>query len=241
MGKSGGGLVSIQFGVRVKTNGVFTLTPIYSRIVAQVGVNQMSDSDKQDKHKARMQRKKEVIDAAIEAADRDQGLLLVLTGNGKGKSSSAFGMLARALGHGMRAGVAQFIKGRSDTGEEAFFRHFGEVEWHVLGEGFTWDTQNLEKDIETANRGWEVARKMLADTSMDFVILDELTYPLKFGWLDIDKVLADIAARPPMQHVIITGRACPQAVLEAADTVSEITDVKHAYRDGVRAQKGIDL
>ena len=241
MGKSGGGLVSIQFGVRVKTNGVFTLTPIYSRIVAQVGVNQMSDSDKQDKHKARMQRKKEVIDAAIEAADRDQGLLLVLTGNGKGKSSSAFGMLARALGHGMRAGVAQFIKGRSDTGEEAFFRPFGEVEWHVLGEGFTWDTQNLEKDIETANRGWEVARKMLADTSMDFVILDELTYPLKFGWLDIDKVLADIAARPPMQHVIITGRACPQAVLEAADTVSEITDVKHAYRDGVRAQKGIDL
>ena len=201
----------------------------------------MSDKDRQHKHKTRMQRKKEVIDAAIEAADRDQGLLLVLTGNGKGKSSSAFGMLARALGHGMRVGVAQFIKGRSDTGEEAFFRRFDEVEWHVLGEGFTWDTQNLEKDIETANRGWDVARKMLKDESVNFVVLDELTYPLKFGWLDIDRVLADIAARPPMQHVVITGRAAPKAVLEAADTVSEITDVKHAYRDGVRAQKGVDL
>ncbi len=201
----------------------------------------MSESDQQDKHKARMQRKKEVIDAAIDAADRDQGLLLVLTGNGKGKSSSAFGMLARALGHGMRAGVAQFIKGRSDTGEEAFFSKFAEVEWHVLGEGFTWDTQNLEKDIETANLGWEVARKMLGDATVDYVILDELTYPLKFGWLDVDQVLADIAARPPMQHVVITGRACPKAVLEAADTVSEITDVKHAYRDGVKAQKGVDL
>ena len=201
----------------------------------------MSEADKQNKHKQRMQRKKEVIDASIEAADRDQGLLLVLTGNGKGKSSSAFGMLARALGHGMRAGVAQFIKGRSDTGEEAFFSRFDELEWHVLGEGFTWDTQNLEKDIETANQGWEVARKMLSDPSIDFVILDELTYPLKFGWLDTEQVLADIAARPPMQHVIITGRAAPKAVLEAADTVSEINDVKHAYRDGVRAQKGVDL
>lgn len=201
----------------------------------------MSETDKQARHQQRMQRKKEVIDAAIEAADRDQGLLLLLTGNGKGKSSSAFGMLARALGHGMRAGVAQFIKGRSDTGEEAFFRRFEEVQWYVLGEGFTWDTQNLEKDIETANRGWEVARKLLSDPSVDLVILDELTYPLKFGWLDVEQVLADIAARPAMQHVVITGRAAPQAVVEAADTVSEISDVKHAYRDGVRAQKGIDL
>ena len=201
----------------------------------------MSDNDKQQRHQSRMQRKKEVIDAAIAEADQDKGLLLVLTGNGKGKSSSAFGMLARALGHGMRVGVAQFIKGRSDTGEEAFFNKQDNVTWHVLGEGFTWDTQNLEKDIETANRGWAVARQMLEDESMDFIVLDELTYPMTYGWLDTDQVLADIAARPAMQHVVVTGRAAPKALLEAADTVSEINDIKHAYRDGVRAQKGIDL
>ncbi len=201
----------------------------------------MSEPDKQQRHQARMQRKKEVIDAAIEQADRDQGLLLILTGNGKGKSSSAFGMIARALGHGMRVGVAQFIKGRSDTGEETFFKRQDNVTWHVLGEGFTWDTQNLDKDIETANKGWAIVREMLKDESLDMLVLDELTYPLKFGWLDSEQVLADIAARPAMQHVVITGRAAPKALLEAADTVSEISDVKHAYRDGVRAQKGVDL
>lgn len=201
----------------------------------------MQEKDKQARHEQRMRRKKEVIDAAIEKADREKGLLVVLTGNGKGKSSSAFGMLARALGHGMRVGVAQFIKGRSDTGEEAFFTRLDNVVWHVLGEGFTWDTQNLEKDIETANQGWEIARQMLCDETLDFVVLDELTYPLTYGWLDIDRVLADIAARPPMQHVIVTGRAAPAALLEAADTVSEIRDVKHAYRSGIRAQKGVDL
>ena len=201
----------------------------------------MSDTDKQQRHKNRMQRKKAHIDEAIKEANREQGLLLVLTGNGKGKSSSAFGMLARALGHGMRCGVAQFIKGRSDTGEEAFFAQQDDVVWHVLGEGFTWDTQNLEKDIKTANEGWTVVQEMLRDETLDLIILDELTYPLKFGWLDTEQVLADIAARPKMQHVVITGRAAPKAVLEAADTVSEIADVKHAYRDGVQAQKGVDL
>ncbi len=201
----------------------------------------MSDSGKQQRYLKRMQLKKAVVNGAIEKADRDQGLLLVLTGNGKGKSSSAFGMLARALGHGLRVGVAQFIKGCSHTGEEAFFTRQKNVVWHVLGEGFTWDTQNLSKDIETANKGWAVAQQMLKDDSLDFIVLDELTYPLKFGWLDTEQVLADIAARPVMQHVVITGRAAPQAILEAADTVSEINDIKHAFRDGVRAQKGVDL
>ena len=201
----------------------------------------MADPDKQQRHKQRMQRKKEVIDQAIDSADRDQGLLLVLTGNGKGKSSSAFGMLARALGHGMKVGVAQFIKGRSDTGEEAFFTQQPNVSWHVLGEGFTWDTQNLDKDIATAQQGWAVVREMLQDESIGFIVLDELTYPIKFGWLDVDEVLSDIAARPAMQHVVITGRAAHKAIVEAADTVSDISDLKHAYRDGVRAQKGVDL
>ena len=201
----------------------------------------MTDSGRAERHRTRMQRQKEVVDAAIARADREKGLLLVLTGNGKGKSSSAFGMLARALGHGMRAGVAQFIKGRSDTGEEAFFRKQPGVVWHVLGEGFTWDTQNLERDTETAQRGWAVVQKMLNDPALDLIVLDELTYPLKFGWLDLAVVLNDLKNRPPMQHVVITGRGAPEALCEAADTVTEMTDIKHAFRAGVQAQKGIDL
>ncbi len=198
-------------------------------------------TDKAERHATRMAKKKAVIDAAIAAADKEKGLLLVLTGNGKGKSSSAFGMVARALGHGMKVGVAQFIKSRSDTGEEAFLGKQAGVEWHVLGEGFTWDTQNLERDIATAQKGWEVARRMLADASIQLVVLDELTYLLNYGWLDSATVLADLAARPPMQHVVITGRAASAALIEAADTVSEIADIKHAYRAGVKAQAGVDL
>jgi len=198
-------------------------------------------TDREQHHQVRMQRKKTVVDAAIERADRDQGLLLVLTGNGKGKSSSAFGMVARALGHGLRVGVAQFIKGRSDTGEEGFFRDQPGVVWNVLGEGFTWETQNLARDTETAQRGWAVAREMLRDEHLGLVVLDELTYPLKYGWLGIETVLDDLMNRPPMQHVVITGRAAPETLIEAADTVTELRDVKHAFRTGVRAQKGVDL
>lgn len=194
-----------------------------------------------ERHRARMRRKKEVVDAKIAAAQTDRGVLLVLTGNGKGKSSSAFGMVARALGHGMNVGVAQFIKGRSDTGEEGFFRNHPGVRWHVLGEGFTWETQNLARDTETAQRGWVVARELLRDPGLGLVVLDELTYPLKYGWLNVETVLADLAARPDMQHVVITGRAAPEALIEAADTVTELCDVKHAFRAGVRAQRGVDL
>lgn len=201
----------------------------------------MVDSERSERHRTRMQQKKELIDAAIARADREQGLLLVHTGNGKGKSSSAFGMIARTLGHGMRVGVAQFIKGRSDTGEEAFFRKQENVIWHVLGEGFTWDTQNLARDTETAQRGWAIVQEMLRDPSLDLIILDELTYPLKFGWLDLTSVLNDLKNRPPMQHVVITGRGAPDALCEAADTVTEMTDIKHAFRAGIQAQKGIDL
>lgn len=198
-------------------------------------------TDRENRHRQRMQRKKEVVDAGIARAARDQGLLLVLTGNGKGKSSSAFGMAARSLGHGMGVGVAQFIKGAMSTGEEAFFREHPRIRWHVLGEGFTWETQNLARDTQTAERGWTVAREMLRDTGLGLVILDELTYPLKYGWLDIDVVISDIRRRPPMQHVVVTGRGAPDALCDVADTVSELRDVKHAYRSGVRAQKGVDL
>ncbi|MEM8845399.1 MAG: cob(I)yrinic acid a,c-diamide adenosyltransferase [Pseudomonadota bacterium] len=201
----------------------------------------MVDESKAERYQKRMQRKKEVIDAAIKQADKDKGLLLVLTGNGKGKSSSAFGMAARALGHGMKIGVAQFIKGRTDTGEEAFLSKQSNVVWHVLGEGFTWDTQNLERDIETAKRGWKVAKELLNNQEINLVILDELTYPIKYGWLDVEEVLSDISTRPSMQHVVITGRAAHKALCDAADTVTTLEDTKHAYHAGIRAQKGIDL
>jgi len=201
----------------------------------------VTDPDKNARHADRMARKKAVIDQAIARADAEKGLLLVLTGNGKGKSSSAFGMAARALGHGMKVGVAQFIKGRTDTGEEAFFRRCPDVEWHVLGEGFTWDTQNRERDIQKARKGWEVARKMLADPSINLVILDELTYTINYGYLDSAQILADIAARPAMQHVVVTGRAATNELIQAADTVTEMVDLKHAWRAGIKAQPGIDL
>lgn len=198
-------------------------------------------ADREERHRLRMQRKKAAVDAAIARAEQDKGLLLVLTGNGKGKSISAFGMVARALGDGLRVGVAQFIKGRSDTGEEAFVRSQPGVAWHVFGEGFTWETRNLERDQETARRAWEVVRAMLGDASLGLVVVDELTYALKNGWLDTASVLADLAARPPMQHVVITGRGAPEALCAAADTVSELHAVKHAFRAGVRARKGVDL
>ena len=201
----------------------------------------MTDLDKNQRHQQRMARKKAIIDAAIARADQDKGLLLVLTGNGKGKSSSAFGMIGRSLGHGMKVGVCQFLKSRTDTGEEAFFSRDPLVEWHVLGDGFTWDTQNREQDIATAERGWQVAERMLNDSSFELVVLDELTYLLSYGYLDTDKVLDTLAACPPMQHVVVTGRAASRELCELADTVSEIADIKHAYRSGIRAQKGIDL
>ncbi len=192
------------------------------------------------RYRTRMQRQKAVVDAAVARADKSKGLLLVLTGNGKGKSSSAFGMAARALGHGMRVGVAQFIKGRSDTGEEAFFKQQKNIVWHVLGEGFTWDTQNLARDRETARQGWVIVQTMLRDPSFDLLVLDELTYPLKFGWLDIKNILNDLENRPPMQHVVITGRAASDALCQAADTVTEMRDTKHAFQTGIQAQTGID-
>lgn len=193
------------------------------------------------RHAARMARKKAIVDQRIADAQEERGVLLVNTGNGKGKSSAGFGLVARALGHGMQVGVVQFIKGRSDTGEEAFFRTQPGVRWHVMGEGFTWETQDRARDAETAQLGWAQARAMLRDPALGLVVLDELTYPLKYGWLDIAEVLADLAARPSGQHVVITGRAAPEALRAVADTVTEMADLKHAFRAGVKAQKGVDL
>jgi len=186
-------------------------------------------NNRPERHKKRMQRQKAVVDEQVQKANKDKGLLLVITGNGKGKSSSGFGMVARALGHNMKVGIVQFIKGAFSTGEEAFFRRF------------PWDTQNLEQDIASAKAGWSVCQKLLQDPSIDVVLLDELNIVLKMGYLETDSILNDIAQRPAMQHVIITGRGAPDAIIEAGDTVSRIEDVKHAFRAGIQAQKGIEL
>lgn len=192
------------------------------------------------RHAARMARKKALIDQKIAAADVDTGLLLILTGNGKGKSSSAFGMVARALGHGLKVGVVQFIKGRTDTGEEGFFSRQPNIEWHVMGDGFTWDTQNREQDTRSAQAAWAVAQRMLGDDSFDLLVFDELTYALNYGYLDTEQVLRDLQSRPEMQHVVITGRAASAALQEIADTVTEMQPVKHAFQAGIRAQKGVE-
>ena len=196
--------------------------------------------DRDTRHNARMARKKDVVDDRIAAAQAERGVLLVNTGNGKGKSSAGFGLVARALGHGMRVGVVQFIKGRSDTGEEAFFRAQPGVAWHVMGEGFTWETQDRARDVATAEAAWAVAREMLQNPGFGLVVLDELNIALKYQYLDVDRVIADLRARPPMQHVVVTGRGAPPALVEAADTVTDMTPVKHAFAAGVKAMPGME-
>ncbi len=196
--------------------------------------------DRDTRHNARMVRKKDVVDDRIAAAQAERGVLLVNTGNGKGKSSAGFGLVARALGHGMRVGVVQFIKGRSDTGEEAFFRTQPGVSWHVMGEGFTWETQDRARDVAAAEAAWAVAREMLQNPGFGLVVLDELNIALKYQYLDVDRVIADLRARPPMQHVVVTGRGAPPALVEAADTVTDMTPVKHAFAAGVKAMPGME-
>lgn len=194
------------------------------------------------RHAERMARKQRIMHARMARAQNEQGVLLVLTGPGKGKSSSGFGMLARALGHGMQVGVVQFIKGRRQTGEETFFRHLPNVDYYVMGEGFTWDTQDRERDIQAAEAAWQQASRMLADASYDLVLLDELNIALRYEYLDIDRVLDDLEARPEMQHVVVTGRNAPQPLIDVADTVTEMQVVKHAFKEqGIKAQKGVEL
>lgn len=194
-----------------------------------------------ERHRARMERKKAVIDAKIAAADKKIGIIIVNTGNGKGKSSSAFGMVARALGHGMKVGVVQFIKGAMSTGEEMFLRRFpDDVSFHAMGEGYTWETQNRERDIAKAEEAWEQARRFLTDPAYGLVVLDELNIALKYRYLDVHTVIADLLDRPEMQHVVVTGRAAPPELIAVADTVTEMNVVKHAFKAGIAAQAGTE-
>jgi cob(I)alamin adenosyltransferase len=198
--------------------------------------------DINQRHRVRMERKKAVIDQTIAAATRTIGIIIVNTGNGKGKSSSGFGMVSRALGHGMKVAVVQFIKGAMSTGEENFLRRFpDEVAFHAMGEGYTWDTQDRVRDTEKALEAWAMAKRYLADPSIGLVLLDELNIALKYRYLDVDMVIDDLLARPAMQHVVITGRGAPDALVDIADTVTEMNVVKHAFKAGIAAQAGTEF
>lgn len=194
-----------------------------------------------EKHQQRMSKVKEQIDKKIAQADKEQGVSVLLTGNGKGKSSSAFGMLARSLGYGHNCAVVQFIKGEWECGEELFFSQLPLVSYHAMGAGFTWETQNLEKDKAAAEKAWSLAASLLADPTIDFLMLDELTYMFTQGWLDLEKVTQAILERPANMNLVVTGRGAPEGLITACDTVSEVKDIKHAFRNGIKAQRGIEF
>ncbi|MFQ3310708.1 cob(I)yrinic acid a,c-diamide adenosyltransferase [Candidatus Njordibacter sp. Uisw_039] len=192
-------------------------------------------------HEERMTAKKAVIDARIAKATEERGVTILLRGNGKGKSSSAFGTMMRSLGHGKKAAVVQFVKGRVETGEYKFFRNYPDLDWHVMGHGFTWETQDKANDIAAAEQAWVITQGLLQDPSIDMLVLDEMAYVFKYNYLPLDPVLAALANRPHHQTVIITGRVMPEALVEYADTISTVKDDGHAFRIGVKAQAGIEF
>lgn len=194
-----------------------------------------------EEHRKKMAKHKTKVDAHIKAAQIERGIAILLTGNGKGKSSSAFGMVMRALGHGKKVGVVQFIKGAQKCGEGDFIKaNCPNVDFHQMGTGFTWNTQDKMSDIEAAERTWVIAEKMLANSQYDLVILDELTYMLGYKYLDRDIIVNAIDNRPTEQSVVVTGRGGGRKLRSIMDTISDVKDVKHAYRDGIKARPGVD-
>lgn len=203
----------------------------------------MTDNDdlKNQKHKSAMEKQKAKVDSRIEQASTERGVAVLLTGNGKGKSSSAFGMVLRALGYGQKVGVVQFIKGQQLSGEEIYIReNCPQVAFYQMGTGFTWDTQDRSGDIAAAKKTWAFAEPLLRDPSIDLVVLDEITYMLAYGYLDEAEVVTAITNRPPEQSVVVTGRGGGTALREVMDTVSEVKDIKHAFASGIKARKGVD-
>ncbi|MDA8620480.1 cob(I)yrinic acid a,c-diamide adenosyltransferase [Luminiphilus sp.] len=197
--------------------------------------------DKNTRHKNAMKKQKAAVDDSIAKADVERGVAVLLTGDGKGKTSSAFGMVIRALGYQQKVGIVQFIKGVQASGEEIFVKEqLPGVALYQMGTGFTWDTQDREADIAAAINTWERATTMLSDPSYDLVVLDELTYMLAFDYLHEAEVLSGITERPASQSVVVTGRGGGQALREIMDTVSEVKEIKHAYRAGIRARLGVD-
>ncbi len=199
-------------------------------------------SEDEARHKAKMEKRKAVQDAEVAAKTAGGGVLIVHTGPGKGKSTAAFGLALRALGHGWRVGVVQFVKGAWDTGERAAFARFGDrVSWHTLGEGFTWETQDKARDIAAAEAAWAKARELMADPSIRLLILDELNIALRYGYLPLAAVIEALKARRPELTVVVTGRNAKPELLAAADCVTEMGAVKHHFAAGFKAQAGIEF
>ena len=192
-----------------------------------------------DRYQQRQQRVKDRVDARVAAAQEERGIVIVFTGNGKGKTTAAFGTATRAVGHGKKVAAVQFIKGTWPNGERNLLEQHG-VEFQVMATGFTWETQNRESDTDACLQVWQHAKRMLADNSLDMVLLDELTYMVAYDYLPLEEVLSALEHRPAHQTVIITGRGCHRDILEFADTVSELRPVKHAFEAGIKAQIGID-
>lgn len=203
----------------------------------------MADDDKKNqKHKAAMEKQKAKVDSNIEKASIERGVALLLTGDGKGKSSSAFGIVMRALGYGQKIGVVQFIKGKQLSGEEMYIKeHCPQVDFYQMGTGFTWNTQDRSSDIEAAERTWAFVEPLLKDPSYDLVVMDEITYMIAYKYLNEDIIIDAIRNRPVEQSVVLTGRGGGSAIREVMDTVSEVKEIKHAFKAGIKARKGVDL
>ncbi|TLU73245.1 cob(I)yrinic acid a,c-diamide adenosyltransferase [Lichenicoccus roseus] len=201
------------------------------------------DADEAARHRVKMEHRKAVQDREVAGKTiASRGLLIVHTGPGKGKSTAALGLMLRMIGRGRRTAMVQFIKGAWDTGERRVLEGFGElVEWHTMGEGFTWETQDRDRDVAACARAWDTACTLLARDDLSLLVLDELNIALRYGYLELDTVLDALAARPPMLHVVVTGRNAKPALLEAADLVTEMTQVKHHFAAGVKAQEGIEF
>lgn len=195
----------------------------------------------EERHRAKMANRKAVQDAEVAEKTLEKGLLMVHTGSGKGKSTAAFGLALRMLGNNRRVGIVQFIKGGWSTGEQPALAVFGDrVVWHTMGEGFTWETQDLKRDVAAAERAWDKALELMADETIGLVVLDELNIALRYDYLDVDRVVGQLQARRPDLHVVVTGRNAKLALIEAADLVTEMTLVKHHFKAGVKAQSGIE-
>lgn len=204
--------------------------------------NEENPAASSDPHKRMAEKRNAGYEKKQAQATNEKGLLVVITGTGKGKTTSALGMGLRAVGHGMRLGVVQFIKGAKETAERQLFAQYPNVEWFTMGDGFTWITQDRERDIASAQEAWAQAARLIGDAGCDMVILDELNTVLKYGYLELDQVLDTVGQRHAMQHVIITGRHAPDALIEAADLVSDIRPLKHPYKEqGIKAQRGIEF
>ena len=204
--------------------------------------DQMSDKELDARHAEKMRRKKQARDKILATKTIEKGLVIVHTGKGKGKSTAAFGMVFRALGHGFKVGIVQFVKGVWETGERTVLDNYeDQVTIKAMGEGFTWDTQDRQRDISAARTAWETAKEMIADTSYKMILLDELNIVLRYGYLEVEEVIEVLKSKPEDTHVIITGRNAKDELIEIADLVTEMTQIKHPFRSGVKAQVGIEF